>query len=160
MTVFYRGLTKERSDIEYIYIYINCDHLIFLMGIPILVSIYIYIYILWNPHIWKDKSLLRLGSVIRSVKATMWSRHISWFWRAISWWQPELHNSSADTPAKINRKKLSGGNQSSWGPNKMADNLQTTLSKAFCWMKIIVFWFEFHWSLFHRFSLTMIISQH
>ena len=35
---------------------------------------------------------------------------------------------------------------------------QTTISNAFSWMKIIEFWFEFHWNLFPGVQLT--ISQH
>ena len=35
-----------------------------------------------------------------------------------------------------------------WDMNKMADILQTTLSNAFSSMKIYVFWFKFHQSLF------------
>ena len=40
------------------------------------------------------------------------------------------------------------------GRDKMAAVLQTTLSNAFSWIKML----EFHWSLFLRFQLT--ISQH
>ena len=42
--------------------------------------------------------------------------------------------------------------------DKMAAISQTPHSDAFCWMKTVVFWFEFHWSLFLRVQLT--ISQH
>ena len=31
--------------------------------------------------------------------------------------------------------------------DKMANTLQTTSSKAFSWMKIVTFWFSFHWKL-------------
>ena len=45
-----------------------------------------------------------------------------------------------------------------WGREKMAAVSQTTLSKAFSWMKILEFRFKFHWSLFLRVQLT--IFQH
>ena len=45
-----------------------------------------------------------------------------------------------------------------WGQYKMANILQTTFSNAFCWLKSLVFWWKFHWSLFLRVQLT--ISQH
>ena len=41
---------------------------------------------------------------------------------------------------------------------KMAAISQTTFFNVFSWMKSFVFWYEFHWSLFLRFQLTM--SQH
>ena len=34
--------------------------------------------------------------------------------------------------------------------DKMATILQTTFSKAFCWMKMLEFWLKCHWSLFLR----------
>ena len=34
------------------------------------------------------------------------------------------------------------------GPNKMADILQTTFSNAFSWIRIHIFWFNFHWYFF------------
>ena len=45
-----------------------------------------------------------------------------------------------------------------WGRNKMDDISQTTISKAFSWMKMFNFRFTFHGSLFLRFEL--IIFQH
>ena len=41
------------------------------------------------------------------------------------------------------------------GRDKMAAVSQTTLSKAFSWMKIREFWFKFHWSLFLMVQLTI-----
>ena len=40
--------------------------------------------------------------------------------------------------------------------DKMAANSQTIYSDAFSWMKIIIFWEKFHWSLFLRVQLTII----
>ena len=40
----------------------------------------------------------------------------------------------------------------------MADILETSCLNGFSWMKIIVFWFKFHWSLLVR--AQMIMSQH
>ena len=37
-----------------------------------------------------------------------------------------------------------------WGRDKMAFILQTTLSNAFSWMKMLEFGLKFHWSLFLR----------
>ena len=45
-----------------------------------------------------------------------------------------------------------------WGRDKMAVISQTTYWRAFSWMKIYVFRWIFHWSLFPRFQLT--ITQH
>ena len=45
-----------------------------------------------------------------------------------------------------------------WGWDKMAVSLQTTFSNLFSSMKIVVFWFKFHWSMFPRVQLT--ISHH
>ena len=45
-----------------------------------------------------------------------------------------------------------------WGRDKMAAVSQTTLSKAFSWMKMLEFGLRFHWSLFPRVKLT--IFQH
>ena len=42
--------------------------------------------------------------------------------------------------------------------DKMATILQTIFSDAFSWMKNVVFWLKFHWSLFLRVQLT--ITQH
>ena len=42
--------------------------------------------------------------------------------------------------------------------DKMATILQTAFTNAFSWMKSLVFWFQFHWSLFLRVRLT--ISHH
>ena len=39
--------------------------------------------------------------------------------------------------------------------DKMADNLQTILSGAFLWMKNLVFWLLFYWSLFLRVQWTL-----
>ena len=38
--------------------------------------------------------------------------------------------------------------QVSRGLEKIADNLNTTFSDAYSWMKMFIFWFQFHWSLF------------
>ena len=43
-----------------------------------------------------------------------------------------------------------------WGRHKMAAVLQTTLSNAFSWMKMLEFRLRFHWSLFLRVQLTII----
>ena len=45
-----------------------------------------------------------------------------------------------------------------WGRDNMAAISQTTLSKAFSWMKMLEFRLRFHWSLFLRVQLT--IYQH
>ena len=45
-----------------------------------------------------------------------------------------------------------------WGRNKMAAISQTTFSNALSWMKMYIFHFRFHWSLFLRTQLT--IFQH
>ena len=42
--------------------------------------------------------------------------------------------------------------------DKMAAISQTTFSSAFSWMKILIFWLKFDWSLFLRVHLT--ITQH
>ena len=42
-----------------------------------------------------------------------------------------------------------------WGRDKMAANLQTTLSKAFSWMKVFEFRLKFHWGLFLRVQLSI-----
>ena len=43
-----------------------------------------------------------------------------------------------------------------WGWDKMDAISQTTFSRAFSSMKIIVFWLNFHWNMFARVQLTMI----
>ena len=40
--------------------------------------------------------------------------------------------------------------------DKMAAISQTIYSDAFSWMKSLVFWLKFHWSLFQRVQLTII----
>ena len=42
-----------------------------------------------------------------------------------------------------------------WGWDKMAAISQTTLSNAFSWMKMLIFWLRFHWSLFLRVKFTI-----
>ena len=42
-----------------------------------------------------------------------------------------------------------------WSQNKMVANLQMIFSNAFCWKKIVVFWFQFHLKLFLRVQLRM-----
>ena len=37
-----------------------------------------------------------------------------------------------------------------WCQDKMAAVFQTTLSNAFSWMKMLLFWLKFHWSLLPR----------
>ena len=43
-----------------------------------------------------------------------------------------------------------------WGRDEIDAISQTTLSNAFSWMKMLEFWFNFHWSLFLRVQLTII----
>ena len=43
-----------------------------------------------------------------------------------------------------------------WGRDKMNAISQTTLSRAFSSMKIVVFWLNFHWNMFARVQLTII----
>ena len=43
-----------------------------------------------------------------------------------------------------------------WGRDKMAAILQTTLSNAFSWMKMLEFWYKFYWSLLLRVQFTII----
>ena len=38
--------------------------------------------------------------------------------------------------------------------HKITGIMQTTFSNVFCWMKIIIFWFNFYWNLFLRVLLT------
>ena len=45
-----------------------------------------------------------------------------------------------------------------WGQNKIATVLQTTFSKSFSWIKIVLFWLKFHWTLFPR--VQLILNQH
>ena len=42
-----------------------------------------------------------------------------------------------------------------WGRDKMAAIFKTTFSSAFSWMKIIVFWLQFHWNMFLGVQLTL-----
>ena len=42
-----------------------------------------------------------------------------------------------------------------WGQYKIANVLQTPLSKAYSWMKISILGFKFHWSLFLRIELRI-----
>ena len=44
---------------------------------------------------------------------------------------------------------------SHWGQDEMATILQTTLSNAFSWMKMLEFRLRFHWILFLRVQLTI-----
>ena len=37
--------------------------------------------------------------------------------------------------------------------NKMVAVCQTTFSNSFSWMKIVLFWFKFHWNLFPKIEL-------
>ena len=41
--------------------------------------------------------------------------------------------------------------------NRMPTILQMTVSNAFSWMKIVLFWFKFHWCYF---LIVLLISQH
>ena len=50
---------------------------------------------------------------------------------------------------KQHKLHLTGG-----GLNKMATIFQTTFSNAFSWIKIVAFWWKFHWNLFPRVQLT------
>ena len=43
-----------------------------------------------------------------------------------------------------------------WGRDKMDAISQTTFSRAFSSMKIVVFWLNFHWNMFARVQLTII----
>ena len=43
-----------------------------------------------------------------------------------------------------------------WGWDKMDAISQTTFSRAFSSMKIVVFWLNFHWNMFARVQLTII----
>ena len=45
-----------------------------------------------------------------------------------------------------------------WGRNKMAAIFQTTFSKSFSSVKIVIYWLKFHWSLSLR--VQSIIFQH
>ena len=52
-------------------------------------------------------------------------------------------------------QKLHHWSLTHWGPDKMAA-ISQTFSNAFSWMKMLEFWFKFHWSLFLRFELTIL----
>ena len=52
-------------------------------------------------------------------------------------------------------QKLHHWSLTHWGPNKMAA-ISQTFSNAFSWMKMLEFWFKFHWSLFLRFEFTIL----
>ena len=45
-----------------------------------------------------------------------------------------------------------------WGRDKMAANFLTTFSNAFPWMEIYQFRLRFHWSLFPRVQLTILVQ--
>ena len=42
-----------------------------------------------------------------------------------------------------------------WIRNEIFDTLQMTYSNPFSWMKIVIFWLEFHWNLFPRIQLII-----
>ena len=42
-----------------------------------------------------------------------------------------------------------------WGWDEMATISQTPFSNTLSWMKIVVFWWKFHWNLFLRVQLTI-----
>ena len=42
-----------------------------------------------------------------------------------------------------------------WGRDRMIDTWQMPFSNTFSWMKIVVFWLEFHWRLFPSVQLTI-----
>ena len=44
------------------------------------------------------------------------------------------------------------------GRDKMANNLEMAYLNSFCYMTVVVFWFQFQWNMFPRAQLT--ISQH
>ena len=46
-----------------------------------------------------------------------------------------------------------------WGRDKMAVISQTTLPNAFSWMKIMVIWYKFHWSLFPIVQLAIMLCS-
>ena len=48
------------------------------------------------------------------------------------------------------------GKLTHWGRDKMDAISQTTFSRAFSSMKIVVFWLNFHWNMFPRVQLTII----
>ena len=43
-----------------------------------------------------------------------------------------------------------------WGQDKMVDIFQMTFSNGLSSLKIVVFWFKFHWNMFPRAQLTII----
>ena len=46
-----------------------------------------------------------------------------------------------------------------WGRDKMADFRQTTFSNVFSWMKMLPYWFKFHWNMFLDVQLTSPIRR-
>ena len=45
-----------------------------------------------------------------------------------------------------------------WGQNKMAAIYQTTFSNPFFWIKMFEYWLRFHWSLFLRVQLAIMVQ--
>ena len=57
--------------------------------------------------------------------------------------------SSADVPGILTH----------WGQSKMTAVFQTTFSNAFSWMKIVPFWWKFHWNLLPMVQSKIIIGS-
>ena len=59
-----------------------------------------------------------------------------------------------ETPSSSLWRQLNGV-LTHWDRDKMAAISQTIFSDVFSWMKSVVFWLKFHWSLFLRVQLTI-----
>ena len=95
--------------------------------------------------IWDDRTL---SSSLRCCeeKKMLANNNVSHWWQLMELlsWYPIFKSSHC--------------NLTHWGRDKKAAILQTTLSNAFSWMKMLEFQLKFHWSLAPRVQLT--IFQH
>ena len=91
-----------------------------------------------------------------------WSWDISMFcrmqhFRQVTKSQPMLIVAYFKVPLYAARSSKQG-HFNSYPLDKMAALLQTIFSDAFSWMKIYVFWLEFHWNFFLRVQCWFIVN--
>ena len=107
---------------------------------------HIIIHLNLRPNISRDNELTRI-----KLYNPFWNLYPVWCqgW----WWYKTYTYISRRTlewqkPIYKNRFTIKH-----WGRDKMAARWQTMFSNASSWIKMFVFWFKFHWSLFLRVQL-------
>ena len=98
---------------------------------------------LWSAEYIMNKTITKFNWISNSFETLLVGR------------APCLTREDNLSPFKLNSYPCISVELTHWGRDKMDAISQTTFSRAFSSMKIVVFWLNFHWNLFSRVQLTL-----